>query len=85
MPRKVPMRRCVATGERCEKKELLRIVRTPSGTLEIDLTGKLNGHGAYLKKSEEAIMTAKKNGVLKRALEVDIPEEFYDEILKIIR
>ncbi len=85
MPRKVPMRRCVATGERCEKKELLRIVRTPSGTLEIDLTGKLNGHGAYLKKSEEAIMTAKKNGALKRALEVDIPEEFYDEILKIIR
>lgn len=85
MPRKVPMRRCVATGERCEKKELLRIVRTPSGTLEIDLTGKLNGHGAYLKKSEEAIMTAKKNGALKRALEVDIPDEFYDEILKIIR
>ena len=85
MPRKVPMRRCVATGERCEKKELLRIVRTPSGTLEIDLTGKLNGHGAYLKKSEEAIMTAKKNGALKRALEVDIPEEFYYEILKIIR
>ncbi len=85
MPRKVPMRRCVATGERCEKKELLRIVRTPSGTLEIDLTGKLNGHGAYLKKSEEAIMTAKNNGALKRALEVDIPDEFYDEILKIIR
>ncbi len=85
MPRKVPMRRCVATGEKCEKKELLRIVRTPSGTLEIDLTGKLNGHGAYLKKSEEAIMTAKKNGALKRALEIDIPDEFYDEILKIIR
>lgn len=85
MPRKVPMRRCVATGERCEKKELIRIVRTPSGTLEIDLTGKLNGHGAYLKKSEEAIMTAKINGALKRALEVDIPDEFYDEILKIIR
>ncbi len=85
MPRKVPMRRCVATGERCEKKELLRIVRTPSGTLEIDLTGKLNGHGAYLKKSEEAVMTAKKNGALKRALEVEIPDEFYDEILKTIR
>ena len=65
MPRKVPMRRCVATGEKCEKKELLRIVRTPSGTLEIDLTGKLNGHGAYLKKSEEAIMTAKKKWCFK--------------------
>ena len=62
MPRKIPMRRCVATGERCEKRELLRIVRTPEGTLAIDSTGKLNGHGAYLKKSEEAFMTAKKNG-----------------------
>ncbi len=85
MPRKVPMRRCVATGERCEKKELLRVVRTPSGTLEIDQTGKMNGHGAYLKKSAEAVLTAKKNGALKRALEVDIPDEFYDEILNVIQ
>jgi uncharacterized protein len=85
MPRKIPMRRCVATGERCEKRELLRIVRTPEGTLAIDSTGKLNGHGAYLKKSEEAVMTAKKNGALKRALEVEIPDEFYDEILKAIQ
>ncbi len=85
MPRKVPMRRCVATGEKCEKKELLRIVRTPSGTLEIDLTGKLNGHGAYLKKSVDAVTTAKKNGALKRALEVDIPDTFYDEILKVVQ
>ncbi len=85
MPRKIPMRRCVATGERCEKRELLRIVRTPVGTLAIDTTGKLNGHGAYLKKSEEAVMTAKKNGALKRALEMDIPEEFYDEILNVIK
>lgn len=85
MPRKIPMRRCVATGERCEKRELLRIVRTPEGTLAIDSTGKLNGHGAYLKKSDEAVMTAKKNGALKRALEVEIPDEFYDEILKAIQ
>ncbi len=85
MPRKIPMRRCVATGERCEKRELLRIVRTPEGTLAIDSTGKLNGHGAYLKKSEEAVMTAKKNGALKRALDVEIPDEFYDEILKAIQ
>jgi uncharacterized protein len=85
MPRKIPMRRCVATGERCEKRELLRIVRTPEGTIAIDSTGKLNGHGAYLKKSEEAVMTAKKNGALKRALEVEIPDEFYDEILKAIQ
>ena len=85
MPRKIPMRRCVATGEQCPKKELLRIVRTPQGTLAVDVTGKANGRGAYLKKTPEAVEAAKKNGALKRALEVEIPDEFYDEILKAIQ
>lgn len=85
MPRKIPMRRCVATGEQCPKKELLRIVRTPQGTLAVDVTGKANGRGAYLKKTAEAVEAAKKNGALKRALEVEIPDEFYDEILKAIQ
>ena len=43
MPKKIPMRRCVATGEQLPKKELLRIVRTPGGNLEVDTTGKANG------------------------------------------
>lgn len=85
MPRKIPMRRCVATGEQCPKKELLRVVRTPEGTLSIDLSGKANGRGAYLKKTPEAVAMAKKNGALKRALEVEIPEDFYEEILKAIQ
>lgn len=50
MARKIPMRRCVATGEQLPKKELLRVVRTPEGTLAVDVTGKANGRGAYLKK-----------------------------------
>lgn len=85
MPRKIPMRRCVATGEQLPKKDLLRIVRTPDGQLQIDLTGKANGHGAYLKKSEDAVEAARKNGALKKALSVDIPNEFYDEILKVVK
>lgn len=84
MPRKIPMRRCVATGERLPKKELLRIVRTPEGELKVDETGRLNGHGAYLKKSEEAVEAAKKNHALDKALDVQIPAEFYDEILKTV-
>lgn len=82
MPRKIPMRRCVATGESLPKKELLRIVRTPEGKLMVDLSGRANGHGAYLKKSPEAVALAKKNGALKKALGVDIPDDFYDEILR---
>ncbi len=82
MPRKIPMRRCVATGESLPKKDLIRVVRTPEGELKVDLTGKMNGHGAYLKRDPEAVAIAKKKGSLKSALGVSIPDEFYDEILK---
>lgn len=80
MPRKIPMRKCIATGEHFPKKDLLRIVRTPQGELAIDVSGRTNGHGAYLKKDIEAVRLAKKKGSLKQALEMDIPEEFWEEI-----
>lgn len=84
MARKIPLRKCVATGEQLPKKELLRIVRTPEGELAVDPTGKKNGHGAYLKKDAEAVAAAKKNKALERALGVSIPEEFYEEITEAI-
>lgn len=80
MPKKIPMRRCVATGEQFPKKELLRIVRTPEGELKVDSTGKMNGHGAYIRKDESVIEVAKKNNALKKALATDIPEEFWEEV-----
>lgn len=75
--KKIPMRRCVATNESLPKKELLRIVRTPEGTIEVDETGKKNGRGAYLKKSIEALEMAKKKKALARSLECEISEEVY--------
>lgn len=75
--KKIPMRRCVATMESLPKKELIRIVRTPQGTVEIDETGKKNGRGAYLKRSVEAVEIAKKKKALARSLECEIPEELY--------
>jgi predicted RNA-binding protein YlxR (DUF448 family) len=80
MAKKIPLRRCVATGEQLPKKDLLRIVRTPEGTLAVDTTGKANGRGAYLKKDLEAVAKAKKTGALARALETKIPDEFWAEI-----
>ncbi|MBQ6367450.1 MAG: YlxR family protein [Erysipelotrichaceae bacterium] len=80
--KKIPMRRCVATGESCPKKELLRIVRTPEGTVEVDPTGKRNGKGAYLKKDLQALEIAKKRNALGRALEVEISDEVYEAIKK---
>ncbi|MBR4462656.1 MAG: YlxR family protein [Erysipelotrichaceae bacterium] len=82
--KKVPMRRCLATNESFPKKELLRIVRTPEGEVKVDETGKMNGKGAYISRSPEALALAKKKKVLNRALEVDIPEEIYDKLDRII-
>jgi len=83
-PRKIPMRKCVATNEMRPKKELIRVVRTTEGTVSIDLTGKKNGRGAYLSKDKDAVLLAKKKNILKNHLEIDIPDEIYDELLTII-
>ena len=80
--KKIPMRLCVVSHERCAKKDLIRVVRTPEGKVIIDdEKGKANGRGAYLKKDEAVIKLAQKNKILDRVLEVEIPKEIYDELL----
>ncbi len=78
--KKKPLRRCIACNNQKEKQELLRIIRNPQKELEIDLTGKKNGRGAYICKNEECLNLAKKTKRLERALEVNVKEEFYEEI-----
>ncbi|PKM70199.1 MAG: DUF448 domain-containing protein [Firmicutes bacterium HGW-Firmicutes-19] len=78
--KKIPLRKCVATLEQLPKKELLRIVKTPEGEVIIDLTGRANGRGAYLKKSREAVEVAAKKGALQRALECPIPVELFEKL-----
>ena len=73
--KKVPLRKCVATGEQLPKKELIRIVRNKDGEVSVDPTGKKNGRGAYLKRSLDAIELAKKKNILNRVLDADKPEE----------
>ena len=82
--KKIPMRTCVVTNERFPKGELLRIVKTPEGEIKPDLTGKLNGHGAYIKKDEEILDKAIKTKALARHLECEINDSVYEEIRKII-
>ena len=82
--KKVPLRTCVVSHEKCEKKDLLRVVRTPLGEVVYDSTGKLNGKGAYLKKSVEVINKAKKTKILEKALGVSISDEVYDNLERII-
>ena len=79
--RKIPMRTCVVTREKCEKKDLLRVVRDNNGNVFVDDTNKANGRGAYLKKDKDVILKAKDSKVLERHLEVKIPEYIYDELI----
>lgn len=83
--KKIPLRTCIITKEKLPKQELIRVVRTPDGNVIIDESGKSNGRGAYLKKDVEVIKKASKNKILNRQLEVEVPKEIYDELIKIIK
>ena len=78
--KKIPLRTCVISKEKLPKGELIRIVRTPEGSVVIDSTGKLNGKGAYLKKDKEIFEKAKKTKIINKLLEVNIPDTIYDEL-----
>ena len=78
--KKIPMRSCIVTHEKLEKRELLRIVRDKNGIISIDKTGKAPGRGAYIKKDINVIEQAKKTKILDKVLEVNIEDSFYEEI-----
>lgn len=80
----VPLRRCMACNEQKEKKDLLRIVKTQDGVLEIDLSGKKNGRGAYICKNEECLNKVKKTKKFERVLNISIDESFYESIRGVI-
>ena len=82
--KKVPMRSCIVTGERLQKHELVRVVRDKDGHVFVDVSGKANGRGAYLKKDLEVINKCKKNKILDRRLEVDVPDSVYEELVNMI-
>lgn len=82
--KKIPMRSCVVTREKLPKNELIRVVRTPQGEVIIDLSGKANGRGAYLKKDLEVFKKAKEKKILNRILEVEISDEIFEQLNKII-
>lgn len=82
--KKIPMRSCVVTKEKLPKNELIRVVKTEDGVV-VDLTGKVNGHGVYLKKDETVIDLAKSKKVLDRLLECEVNENIYDELKEKIK
>ena len=82
MQKKIPMRQCMGCRERREKRQMIRVVRCTDGTVSLDFSGKLNGRGAYICPDLECLKKAQKSKALDRSLEVTIPEEVYDRLVK---
>lgn len=82
--KKIPMRSCVVTKEKLPKRELLRIVKNNENKVFVDLTGKANGRGAYIKKELDVLKIAKEKKILEKHLEIAIDDSVYDEIEKVI-
>ncbi|AFS78566.1 hypothetical protein DUF448 [Gottschalkia acidurici 9a] len=83
--RKIPLRKCVGCNESKPKKELIRVVKNKENEIKVDLTGKVNGRGAYICNDAECFEKARINKRLNRALEIEIPGEIYDQLLEEIK
>ena len=81
MQKKIPMRQCVGCREMKPKKELIRVVRSPEGTISLDARGKAPGRGAYLCPCQDCLKRAIKAKALERAFSVSISQEVYDALL----
>lgn len=78
--KKIPMRLCIGCGEMKNKREMMRILKTPEEEFVLDATGKKNGRGAYLCKSEACLSKAIKTKGLERSFKMSIPKEVYAKL-----
>ena len=82
MQKKIPQRQCMGCRERKEKRQLIRVVRKTDGSVCVDFSGKVSGRGAYICPDPECLKKAQKAKSLERSLEVPIPQEVYDRLVK---
>ncbi len=80
MAKKIPIRMCVGCRTMKEKRELVRVVRAEDGSARLDLTGKMNGRGAYICPDEQCLKRAVKSRALERALETSVSSEVMAEL-----
>ncbi len=83
--KKIPYRTCIITREKHPKNDLFRIVKNKDGEVFIDLTGKVNGRGVYLKKDLKIIEKARNNKNLERNLEIKVPESIYEQLIDLTK
>ena len=82
MAKKVPLRQCVGCGEMKGKKDMMRVLKTTEDEICLDVTGKKNGRGAYICRSRECLLKARKNKGLELSFKMSIPNEVYDTLEK---
>lgn len=80
--KKVPQRMCIGCGEMKNKKEMIRILKTPEGEFVLDATGRKNGRGAYVCQSMDCLQKAMKSKGLERSFKMAIPKEVYETLEK---
>jgi len=78
--KKRPERMCVACREMKDKRQLIRIVRTPEGVVMVDPTGKMSGRGAYICPNELCFKRAAKSHALDKVLKTKIPQNLLQEL-----
>ena len=79
-PKKIPQRQCVGCREMKEKRELIRVVKSPEGEIALDFRGKKPGRGAYVCPNAECLKKARKSRSLERAFSAAIPPKVYDAL-----
>ena len=77
----MPSRTCVACRTERPKRELVRLVKTPDGVVSVDLTGKLNGRGAYLCQDPACWTQAQRRKAVERALKVSLDVAAWQNLL----
>lgn len=82
--RKVPMRSCVVSHEKLPKSELIRVVNNAEKGVIVDLSGHINGRGAYIKRDINVLEQAVKSKELEKHLEAKIDDSIYEELRVII-
>lgn len=82
MNKKIPLRQCVGCHEMKSKKEMLRVLKTAEEEVILDITGKMNGRGAYLCKNAECLRKAMKHKGLERSLKMEIEKSIYEKLEK---
>ena len=80
MAKKIPLRQCVGCGEMKGKKDMLRVLKTAKNEICLDATGKKNGRGAYICRSRDCLVQARRNKGLERSFKMSIPNEVYDTL-----